>query len=109
MKVVFDDKALQEIYEQGYTKDKRYTKYCRDKKFIEKLVRQIETIMASSTYESLLMIPMLHYERLKHNYAGYSSFRINNSRVERVICKEHTDYIELTIIKLDDTHYGNKK
>lgn len=107
MKVVFDDKALQEIYEQGYTKDKKYVKYCRDRKFIEKLVRQIDIIVASLTYESLLATPILHYERLKHNYAGYSSFRINS--VERVICREHKDYIELTIIKLDDTHYGNKK
>ena len=109
MKIVFEDEALRELYEYGTTKDRRYVRYSRDKRFVSKLIRQINSIRGAKTYKMLSQISPLHYERLQHDLSGFSSFRVGNEYVERVICKEHTDYIELTIIKLDDTHYGNKK
>lgn len=109
MDIVFEDKSLQEIYEYGETKDRKYVKYARDKRFVSKLVRQIDSIRAAASYDVLEKIAPLHYERLRHDYSGLSSFRVGNEYVERVLCKEHKEYLELTIIKLDDTHYGNKK
>lgn len=109
MNIVFEDEALQELYECGATKERRYVRYSRDRRFVAKLVRQINSIRAAASYEALERISPLHYERLRHDYSGFSSFRVGNEYVERVICKEHAEYIELRIIKLDDTHYGNKK
>lgn len=109
MNVVFEDEALRELYEYGTTKDRKYVCYSRDKRFVSKFTRQINSIRGAKSYEMLFQISPLHYERLQHDYSGFSSFRVGNEYVERIICREHTDYIELTIIKLDDTHYGNKK
>ncbi len=109
MNIIFEDKALQELYEHGCTSDKKYRKYNKDKKFLIYLARQIAAIKSAQTYEDLHKISPLHYEELKHQGGGITSFRINNSYVERVICREYGDYIELTLIELDNTHYGNKK
>lgn len=109
MDIVFEDETLRELYEYGTTKERKYIRYGRDRRFVSKLVRQINSIRAASSYEALEQISPLHYERLRHEYSGFSSFRVGNGYVERVICREHAEYIELRIIKLDDTHYGNKK
>lgn len=109
MKIVFEDNALKELYEYGKTNDRRYIKYNKDKCFVKKLVLQINSIRAAQTYEDLYRISPLHYEKLKHMDSLTTSFRIGNKFVERVICKECIDCIELIFIKLDDTHYGNKK
>jgi hypothetical protein len=49
----------------------------------------------------------LHYEKLKH--INLSSVRIMNNRVERLLFIENEDGIEITLIELNETHYGNKK
>ena len=48
----------------------------------------------------------LHYEKLK--YRDESSVRIVNGRVERLIFAERDNGIEVLLIEIDDTHYGNK-
>ena len=49
----------------------------------------------------------LHYERLRNN-AELSSVRVVNGRVERLLFRETEDGIEITIIELNNDHYGNK-
>lgn len=109
MEVRFEDDSLQELYEYGTTKDKRYAKYCKNGKFIRKLIDQINTVRSAGTYSELEKISTLHYERLRHGMSGLSSFRVSNAYVERVICRENDECIEIIIIELDDTHYGSKK
>lgn len=109
MRIVFEDIGLQELYEYGQTQDRRYRKYCKDRKFISMLTLKINIIQSASSYEELKRISPLHYESLKHGYSGLSSFRVGNGYVERVICRENREYIELVLLALDDTHYGNKK
>lgn len=110
MRIIFKDNDLEELVLYGSkATGKKYRKYARDPRFLKALNYQIAFIRAASTFESLLHIAPLHYERLKHEMAGYSSFRVSNDRVERVICVEQEDEIELEIITLDTTHYGNKK
>ena len=109
MEIRFEDSSLQELYEYGTTKDKRYTKYCKNGKFVRKLIGQINTVRSAETYLELEKISTLHYERLRHGMSGLSSFRVGNAYVERVICRENDERIEIIIIELDDTHYGNKK
>jgi hypothetical protein len=38
-----------------------------------------------------------------------SSIRVVNGMVERIIFREFEGGIRITVLDLDDTHYGNKK
>lgn len=49
----------------------------------------------------------LHYEKLK--YRTESSVRIDNGRIERLIFTEHEEGIEVQLLEIDSTHYGNKR
>ena len=49
----------------------------------------------------------LHYEQLKH--ISFSSVRIINGRVERLLFKEIDDGIKILLIEINENHYGNKK
>lgn len=109
MEIIFQDAALQDIYEYGQTTDKRYKRYTKSKDFVLSLKRKIDMIRVADTFDDLKKISPLHYEPLKYEYSGYSSFRVCNGRVERVICQECNECIKLILLKLDDTHYGNKK
>ena len=40
---------------------------------------------------------------------GLSSIRVVNGMVERIIFREFDGGISITVLSLDDTHYGNKK
>lgn len=57
----------------------------------------------------LSQFSFLKYEKLKYEYSGYSSVRIANGYVERLIFTEHEGGITIKLLKLDDSHYGNKK
>ena len=52
------------------------------------------------------------YKNIAQNqvlYSGYSSVRLDNRFVHRLIFEELEDRITLKLIEIDDTHYGNKK
>ena len=40
---------------------------------------------------------------------GQSSIRVVNGMVERILFREFDGGIRITVLSLDDTHYGNKK
>lgn len=107
MNVLFIDEALREIYEVGKTKDSRYKKLCRDKKFVADYIDVIDLMLAVENVEDLKTYSYLHYEKLK--YRPESSVRIDNGRVERLIFTEHEDGIEVRLIEIDSNHYGNKR
>ena len=69
----------------------------------------VETVRYVDNASELSCFSFLKYEKLKHSYSGLSSVRIINSRVERLIFEETEDGLKITIIEIDDTHYGNKK
>ena len=54
----------------------------------------------------LLLLSYLHYEKLKG--VGMSSVRVMNGRVERLLFHEYDDGIEISLIEMDDTHYGQR-
>lgn len=107
MNVIFIDNALLELYETGKTKDNHYKKLCRDKNFVEDYIGVIDLMMAVDKVDDLRTYSYLHYEKLK--YRPESSVRIDNGRVERLIFTEHEDGIEVRLIEIDSTHYGNKR
>lgn len=49
----------------------------------------------------------MHYEKLAND--PRSSIRIVNGMVERLLFTETEDGVEVELIEIDSTHYGNKK
>ncbi len=105
MIIVFEDVELEKLILEG--ESRRYKALSRDKRFMSGLSRVYDTLMATPYAPMLKEYSFLHYERLKRN--GLSSVRILNSRVERLLFREMDEGISITVIELDDTHYGNKK
>ena len=44
-----------------------------------------------------------------YQWSGYSSVRLSNRYVHRLLFKETADGLEVELIEIDDTHYGNKR
>jgi hypothetical protein len=55
-----------------------------------------------------MKIVFLHYEQLAGTN-GMSSIRVVNGMVERILFREFNGGISITVLSLDNTHYGNKK
>ena len=68
---------------------------------IYNLMRSLEHVSRLKEYS------FLHYEQLKH--ISLSSVRIINGRVERLLFKEIDDGIKISLIEINENHYGNKK
>ena len=68
----------------------------------------IYSLMCSVDHVSELRnYSFLHYEQLRH--VSLSSVRIFNNRVERLLFRETETGLRITLIELNDDHYGNKK
>lgn len=105
MNIIFEDKDLEELILTG--KNNKYKKYSKDKRFMLALGRMYKLMQASDNTTVLSTYSFLHYEKLKG--LDLSSVRVMNGKVERVLFRETDNGIVITIIDLDDTHYGNKK
>lgn len=106
MKIIFKDDALSELYETGKTKDSRYKRLCKDKKLINGDIRAVSIMLRTDTTKELREYSFLHYEKLAHD--PRSSVRIVNGRIERLLFAEKEGGIEVELIEIDSTHYGNK-
>ncbi len=106
MKVNISDKDLDELIRTG--KNSKYKKYSKDRKFMEGLARVYKVMLNVADTNGLKSYSFLHYEKLANNL-NLSSVRVLNGRVERLLFRELEDGIEITIIELNNDHYGNKK
>ena len=106
LKITFSDDDLEELITTGKNSGK-YEKLARDKKFVQRLAIVYSTMASVENTDGLKQYSFLHYEKLKH--VNQSSVRIMNNRVERLLFIENENGIEITIIELNNTHYGNKK
>lgn|SRR5690554_323406 len=109
IKVFFEDCDLEEYVLEGRSKIKPYKDYAKIKKFTSSLQTVIEVIRSVNNASELQNFSFLKYEKLKHGLSGLSSVRVMNNRVERLIFRETEEGIVITILELDNTHYGNKK
>ena len=110
MKVIFRDIALSELYETGKTKDRRYKQICKNKKLVNGYIKAVAIMYDVETTEELKLFSFLHYEKLKYQRdEPKSSVRLVNGMVERLLFVETDDGIEVELIEIDSTHYGNKK
>lgn len=108
MIIIFKDKDLEELIITG--KNRKYKNIARDFDLVKKLVKTYEILKHSESIKQVALHSFLHYEKLKHEYSGKSCVRpFGNKRVERLIFTENDNKIEITILELDNTHYGNKK
>ncbi|WP_308262850.1 hypothetical protein [Prevotella sp.] len=107
MKITFKDEALSELYETGKTKDRKYKQLCKNKKLVDGYIRAVSIMYRTETTRELHEYSFLHYERLTHD--PRSSIRIVNGKVERLLFTETEDGVEVELIEIDSTHYGNKK
>lgn len=107
MKVHFKDAALAELYETGKTKDRKYKQLCKNKKLIDGYIRAVAIMFDVQSTANLKIYSFLHYEQLKKD--PRSSVRLVNGLVERLLFTETDDGIEVELIEIDSTHYGNKK
>ena len=105
MDIKFSDIDLEELINTGY--NKKYKKYSRDKKFMYGLARVYKIMQVVPDAEGLGHYSFLHYEKLAHD--PRSSIRIVNGKVERLLFTETEDGVEVELIEIDSTHYGNKK
>lgn len=106
MEIIFLDKDLEELILKGT--NHKYRKYSKDRKFMEGLARTYRIMQIVPDAKGLQPYSFLHYEQLKNN-ADLSSVRPVNGRVERILFKEIDEGIEISIIELNNDHYGNKK
>ncbi len=107
MNVIIEDKDL-ELLLNGEP-SKKYKKLAKDVRFMDKLNETYSTLLTIPCTERLSQFSNLRYEKLKYEYSGYSSVRIMNGRVERLIFTEHEGGITIKLIELNQDHYGNKK
>ena len=98
---------LRELIEKG--QNRRYKTIAQNKVLYSGLMRAYQIMEATSTVNELQQYSFLHYEKLRYEYSGYSSVRLDNRFVHRLIFEELEDRITLKLIEIDNTHYGNKK
>ena len=104
VEIVDDD--LQELILDG-TNAGKYKKLARDRKFVQKLTEIYRLLTSVEHVSQLKMYSFLHYEQLR--YSALSSVRIFNNRVERLLFEETESGFKITLIELNEDHYGNKK
>lgn len=110
MKIKFKEDALSELYETGKTKDQKYKQVCKQKKLIEGYTRAVKIMYDVDFTEDLKLFSFLHYEKLKYQQGEIrSSVRLVNGMVERLLFSETDDGIEVELLEINNTHYGNKK
>lgn len=104
MKVTFEDTELESLVLSH--RSKKYKKYQRDSKFLAALDRVYFLMQSEKDTQRLVYYSFLHYEKLKG--VGMSSVRVMNGRVERLLFHEYNEGIEISLIEMDETHYGQR-
>ena len=105
MNVLMTDE-LKGLYLTG--KSKVYKDVERNPVLYKGFTRAVDSMMSSPNIEDLKKLSFLHYEQLKYQYSGFSSVRLSNRYVHRLLFTESENGIEVQLINIDDTHYGNK-
>ena len=103
------DLALKELIQNRVWTCRDYKSIANNNTLYNGLIRAYQVMESVECVDELRYYSFLHYERLKYEYSGFSSVRLNNRYVHRLIFEELKDTITLKLITIDDTHYGNKK
>lgn len=75
MNIEFEDRALEELYTLGITKDRKYKKLSKD--VIKQYIKAVNYIKAVRRIEDLYTIKSLHYEKKGGDLNGVEAVWIN--------------------------------
>lgn len=104
--VVLMNEELRALYETG--ESRTYKDVARVRELKEGFIRAVRIMTAAKSVNEIKAYSFLHYEQLRYEWSGYSSVRLSNRFVHRLIFKENEERVEIQVIDIDDTHYGNK-
>ena len=105
--IVLMNEELKTLYETG--KSREYRDVERNPELSRGFVRAVKILTIVRSCQELKGYSFLHYEQLKYEWAGYSSVRLSNRYVHRLIFREDENRLEIQVITINDSHYGNKK
>ena len=97
---------LLELYQSG--SNRRYKDVARNPELMHGFLRAVKAMSDAVNVEELSGISFLHYEKLRYQLSGFSSVRLSNRYVHRLLFREQAEGVEICLIEIDDTHYGNK-
>ena len=106
MRVLMNQDLL-ELYQTG--KSNRYKDVARNRALMDGFIRAVNYMKMVTCSNELQRFSYLHYEHLRHQWSGFSSIRLSNRYVHRLIFTETPDGFQVKLIDIDDTHYGNKQ
>ncbi|MBR1935009.1 MAG: type II toxin-antitoxin system RelE/ParE family toxin [Muribaculaceae bacterium] len=75
MNVSFENKALEELYIHGSTKDSRYKRLSHD--IIVRFIKVVNYLKSARRLEDLFLMRSLHYEKKKGDLKGVDAVWIN--------------------------------
>lgn len=75
MNIKFDDKALEELYVNGSTKDHKYKKLSQD--VVKQYIKAVNYLKAARRVEDLYTIKSLHYEKKKGDLKSVETIWFN--------------------------------
>lgn len=88
MRIIFTQKYLEELYEEGRASGKKY-RFQKD--IIRRYKNTIDKLKAASRIEELYPIKSLNYEKLSGNKRGLESVRVNDKYRIEFISSTHGD------------------
>lgn len=99
MKVIFEKKELEYIFENG--KEKGKPSYPPE--VIKGFIRKVNIILDVENTQELRMFKSLRLEELSGNYVGFHSIRVNNRyRIVLKILKEQLDKYTVEVVEISD-------
>ncbi len=104
MKILFEDKDLEELWLTG--NNRKYRKYAQDKKFMQQLYHLFRDLTYAENTSKLVQYSYMDFEKLKYVENRYS-VKVMNGRVERVIFRKVNTGIVIEIISLNNDHYAS--
>jgi proteic killer suppression protein len=105
MDIVFNHQLLADLYEGKKVNDKQFRS---NPTLIKQFIKTVNKLRAADKIEQLFQFAGLNYEKLKGDYKGYSSVRINGQY--RLIFEEIANTeepFEMVLLKLEEIskHY----
>lgn len=105
MRVLMRQELL-ELYQSGRSKE--HKDVARNSELMEGFRRAVRIMALVNLVTDLRGFSYLHYEQLRYQWSGFSSIRLSNRFLYRLIFKETAEGLQVDLIDIDDTHYGNK-
>ena len=106
MDISFNNRLLIDLYEGNKIKDKQFQS---NPNLVKQFVKTVNKLKSVEKVEQLFQYAGLNYEKLKGNFKGYSSVRINNQYrliFEEVAAKEEPFQIVLFHLEEISNHYS---